>query len=97
MHYNGGGCFDDHTAAHNSSCIYHTLSRDGTRDYARDPLLREERDDLRNERGHFIGSSSSNNNSGTELTFYHAEADDNADNADNADDNVDDADDDDAE
>jgi Organic solute transporter Ostalpha len=70
MHYNGGGCFDDHSTAHNSSCIYHTLSRDGTRDYARDPLRREERDDLRNERGHFIGSSSSNNNSGTELTFH---------------------------
>jgi Organic solute transporter Ostalpha len=70
MHYNGGGCFDDHSTAHSSSCIYHTLSRDGARDYARDPLLREERDDLRNERGHFIGSSSSsNNNSGTELFF----------------------------
>ena len=70
MHYNGGGCFDDHSTAHNSSCIYHTLSRDGTRDYSRDPLLREERDDQRNERGHFKGSSSSNNTSGAELTFH---------------------------
>ena len=57
-HYNAG----DHT-------IYHTpsQSRDGGREYTmRDSAVREERDDLRNERGYFIGSSTSNSASGNE-------------------------------
>ena len=59
-HYNAG----DHT-------IYYALSqsREGAREYTmRDSTVREERDDLRNERGYFIGGSTSNSSSGTELT-----------------------------
>lgn len=57
-HYNAG----DHT-------IYHTpsQSRDGGREYTmRDSTVREERDDLRHERGYFIGGSTSNSASGNE-------------------------------